>query len=250
MTLLLTNDDGIHSPGLHALEQALAKNHTLYVMAPDSERSGMSHSITLRGPLRVKAFGEKRFACSGTPADCVMLAHRGELIPSFDLVLSGINNGPNLGTDVVYSGTAAAARQAALMGVPGIALSLASLKGPWVFDWAAQWVAENLEELQASLQTGTFLNINFPENPIHPLQTRITTLSPRTYVDKIRTFQAPDGDWYCFSQGALAEHDLEPGSDWYEVNAGNISLSTVEVFPLSRGEPLALNGLDSKQRSL
>ena len=110
MRILLTNDDGIGAAGLAALEAAFGSRHEVWVVAPDGERSGTSHAIHLQGPVRIRHEGERRFSCSGTPADCVFLGLRGDFLPSIDAVLSGINHGPNLGTDVVYSGTCAAAR--------------------------------------------------------------------------------------------------------------------------------------------
>jgi len=118
MRILLTNDDGYASDGIKALAVALGGEHEVWTLAPDSERSGMSHSMSLRQPLKIRKLAEREYCCSGTPADCVILASHGVLPFSPDVVVSGINRGPNLGTDLVYSGTAAAARQASMNGVP------------------------------------------------------------------------------------------------------------------------------------
>jgi 5'-nucleotidase len=124
MRLLLTNDDGIHSDGIQALIRGLEGAHEVWVVAPSVEASGGSHSITLHDVLKIRRLSDRRFSCRGTPADCVMVALLGLVPADIDLVISGINHGPNLGTDILYSGTAAGARQGALMGVPSVALSV------------------------------------------------------------------------------------------------------------------------------
>ena len=131
MRILLTNDDGIESPGLRELARALGGDHEVWVVAPESNRSGSSHSITLGNPARFRRVGEREFASAGTPADCVLYAILGVVPAPIDIVLSGINLGPNLGTDIVYSGTAAAARQGAFMRKPSVAVSLSSYKAPY-----------------------------------------------------------------------------------------------------------------------
>jgi 5'-nucleotidase len=137
MNILLTNDDGISSPGLLLLAEALRKNspHRIFVLAPDTDRSGYSHSIRfLWDPIKIASRGPDTWACSGSPADCVIMAMMGALPFKPDLVLSGINRGANLGTDLIDSGTAAAARQAGLGNIPGIAFSLAG-RGEFFGTW-------------------------------------------------------------------------------------------------------------------
>src|SRR5687767_6159155 len=124
--ILISNDDGIHAEGLHALETALAEVGRTYVVAPETEQSATSHAITLSRPLRLRQLAARRFAVDGTPVDCVYVAlHRPGLLPDRPaIVVSGINHGPNLGSDVFYSGTVAAAREGALRGIPAVAVSL------------------------------------------------------------------------------------------------------------------------------
>ena len=133
MRILLTNDDSIASEGIKALISALSPAHDVWVVAPETEKSGGSHSITLRDSVRVRMVGEQRFSCRGTPADCVMIAVLGLVPRDIELVISGINHGPNLGTDILYSGTAAGARQSALMGIPSVALSIGAYVPPFDF---------------------------------------------------------------------------------------------------------------------
>jgi 5'-nucleotidase len=163
MRLLLTNDDGVHAPGLAALEEAAAGLGELFVVAPSDAFSGCAHRVTTDGPVRVRQLGPNRFAVDGTPADCVRLALHG-LVPTPDRVLSGVNAGGNLGADVYHSGTVAAVREAALHGVGGVALSQYR-KRARDFDWrrAARWSARVLADLLARpVRPGAFWNVNLP----------------------------------------------------------------------------------------
>lgn len=134
MKILLTNDDGIKSLGLRALQDVLGGEHEVWTVAPDRERSGSSHCISIKNPVRFHQVEERQFACGGTPADCVLFSCLGALPERPDLVISGINLGPNIGTDIIYSGTAAAARQAALMDIPAVAISQATFTAPFYFE--------------------------------------------------------------------------------------------------------------------
>jgi 5'-nucleotidase len=163
MRLLLTNDDGVHAPGLRALEEAAAALGELFVVAPSDAFSGCAHRVTTDGPVRVRQLGPNRFAVDGTPADCVRLALHG-LVPAPGRVLSGVNAGGNLGADVYHSGTVAAVREAALHGVAGVALSQYR-KRSLDFDWAraAVWSARVLADLLARpAAPGVFWNVNLP----------------------------------------------------------------------------------------
>lgn len=165
MNILLTNDDGIHAEGLWALEKALSREHQATVVAPDTERSAVGHSITLIHPLRVNRVqtnGGWGHAVSGTPADCVKLAVLEILESRPDLVVSGINPGPNVGVNLNYSGTVSAAKEAALVGIPAIAVSQ-SLNPDQGYDVAARFVAILISKIMENgLPKGTFLNVNIP----------------------------------------------------------------------------------------
>lgn len=236
MKILLTNDDGIDCEGLVALAAALQRRggHEIYVLAPDGERSGVSHSITLRGPIRIVKRSERSWSCSGTPADCAIVAALGGLPMKPDLVLSGINAGPNVGTDLVYSGTAAAARQASLHGIPSIALSLAATGG--VFEWAtaAAWAAENLELLAAMWVADIFVNVNIPNSTDGPKGVLRTFPSRRVYNDGLAVYRAPDGNEYCFIDGGGIVTEPETGSDWDAILRGYASVSPVFIHPVVR----------------
>ena len=176
MRILLTNDDGYHAPGMAILE-AIARelSDDIWVCAPAEEQSGAGHSLTLSRPVRIREHGERRWSCSGTPTDSVMMAI-GKLMPEKpDLILSGVNRGANLGDDVTYSGTVSAAIEGALAGIPSIALSQVYAKegmGDSVpFETAAAWGAKVLRPLLAmQMEPRTLININFPAIPADAVQ--------------------------------------------------------------------------------
>jgi 5'-nucleotidase len=166
MTILLTNDDGIQAPGLWALYRALSPEHRVVVVAPERERSAVSHAITLHKPLRASKTavngGYEGWAINGTPVDCVKLSMVELLDPLPDLVVSGINPGVNVGVNLNYSGTVAAAREAALYGVAAIAISIQGAQNP-LYDEAACFIAQLIPKVRAKgLPAGVFLNVNMP----------------------------------------------------------------------------------------
>lgn len=168
MRILLTNDDGIHAPGLWALHRVLSNGHEVTVVAPDRERTGVGHAITLHQPLRATAVSvdaADAYAVNGTPADCIKLAVLEILGGRPDLVVSGLNPGANVGVNINYSGTVAAAREAALGGIPAVAASLEG-HAPRHIRPAARFVRRLVEQVAAhGLPPGTFLNVNFPDVP-------------------------------------------------------------------------------------
>jgi 5'-nucleotidase len=170
MRILLTNDDGIHAPGLRALLAAFSERHQIVVVAPDRERSAVGHGITLHEPIRLHAVRfdgtHEAFAVTGTPADCVKLG-LAELVDGVpDLVVSGINPGANVGININYSGTVAAAKEAAMAGIPALAVSIMA-PGHEHLDAAAQFTASlAARAAQWPLAAGTFLNVNFPDMPL------------------------------------------------------------------------------------
>jgi 5'-nucleotidase len=243
MNIVLTNDDGIDSAGLVKLAEALTaqERHHIYVCAPDRERSGASHSLSfLREPLKLVQRAQNVWSCSGTPADCALAAVLGGLPVQSetpfkpDVIVSGINVGANLGTDIIYSGTAAAARQAALMGLPGIALSLTGLGSPWHWDQAAAYAAEHLEEFIGMCDRDIFINVNIPNTEGGPSGMAITFPSLRQYHDGLASFKAPGGHTWCFLDGGVVETEPESGSDWDAVSRNLVSVSPVFSHPVVR----------------
>lgn len=232
MKILLTNDDGIHAKGLLALIKYLEKNHEVWVVAPDRNRSGVSHGITMTEPLKICQLDDKMFSCSGVPVDCTFNGINGILQEYPDVVISGINKGPNLGTDIIFSGTAAAARQASFYDIPGIAVSLASFEEPLDYSALAEFVGKNLESLVTLCQKDIFLNINADSLSSYKGY-KFTSLSKRSYKDKVSVYNAPDGKLYSFFVGGNVESFGDEDSDEKAVSEGFISISRVLSQPVS-----------------
>ncbi|MCK5736006.1 MAG: 5'/3'-nucleotidase SurE [Spirochaetaceae bacterium] len=245
MILLLTNDDGLGSPGLHALEEALKASHEIWVIAPDKEMSGQSHSITLNEGLKISRFSdERRIAVHGTPVDCVNIAFQAIMPCLPDLVISGINKGPNLGTDILYSGTCAAAREASLRAVPSVAVSFASFTGPWEFGRAASFISGNLQNLIQMWDEDRFLNINWPENYRQDSKISITRPGKRRYKDELVSFRSPRGGEYWFLQPAAIESSDIEGTDTQSIMNGDISISPIAVEPVLAPKPIIHDMID------
>lgn len=236
MYILLTNDDGYTSDGLMALRAALAEVGEVTVVAPDRNWSAAGHYRKLFDPLRAwegsLPDGSPALICDGTPADCVALAVMGLLPRKPDLVVSGINLGANLGTDLLYSGTVAAAMEGIVFGIPGIAVSQLSFKsGPWDFR-AAQAAVKRVVGLVAErgLPNGILLNLNVPDRPaeeVHGL--RVARLGRRTYRDELVVRNDPRGQPYYWIDGSEPEDHPEDGTDIAVVGAGYASLTPVHM---------------------
>ena len=239
MNILLTNDDGVNAEGLQYLAEALRSGgkYRVTVIAPDINRSGISQALSLlNGPVKLARLGEDTFSCSGYPADCVIVALMGALPEKPDLVLSGINHGANLGTDIVYSGTVAAARQAGLAGIPAVALSLVG-SDPFHWDMAASWCADNLEGLAAFWVKGTFVNVNIPNSPAGPDGIAVTRPAAKRYNDTLSVMAAPDGNLWCFLEAGQEAVVTEAGFDCEAVSRNLVSVSSVCNLPAVKKEP-------------
>jgi 5'-nucleotidase len=242
MNLLLTNDDGFDSPGIRALAEAirLRGGHRVFISAPDRDRSGVSHCLDiLSGPVRVKSEGRGVWSCSGRPADCVLAAVLGGMPCKPDAVISGINKGANLGTDLIYSGTAAAARQAALMGVPAVAFSLAG-DGDFQWDMAVEYAAAHLEELLSLWKEDVFINVNIPNSAEGPDGMVHTWPALKDYHDRVTTMSAPGnipgdipgGSEWCFLVPGAESVEAENGSDCDAVSRNLVSVSSIFIHPV------------------
>ena len=224
--ILVTNDDGIHSPGIHALAEALERVGEVIVVAPLTEASAIGHALTLRRPLRIETFGARRFAVDGTPTDCVNIALKVILdagVP--DMVVSGINKGYNLGDDVTYSGTVAGALEAALLGIPALAMSLGRGGLPGAdFGPAAQVAADVAESMFASpLPSRVFLNVNVPPGEIKGH--RVTVQGLRNHETSITTRVDPRGrSYYWIDEVQCDWHDHDK-SDYVAVREGFVSVT-------------------------
>lgn len=232
MKILVTNDDGIMSKGLEVLVKTLETEHDVWVVAPDRNRSAVSHSILMDIPLKIKKRAKRMYACSGVPVDCVVHGVRAILKENPDCIISGINHGANLGTDILFSGTAAAARQGSLYGIPSIALSLESPDGKYEFEHLAGFVLKHLQNLMRLSEKDIFLNIN-ASSPGPYDRCVLTTPSKRRYNDGTEHYIAPDGQHYAFFKGGSIETESHEKSDFQAVQQGAISLSRIHAQPVS-----------------
>lgn len=229
MLILVTNDDGIHSYGLQALTKSLSALGKVVVVAPDRERSAVGHSLTLHSPLRADEISEGRFAVSGTPTDCVNLGIHGLMNEKPDLVVSGINKGGNLGDDLTYSGTVAAAMEATLMGVPAFAISLDSES--FAYDDFLPGAAFAVKLANALLLNGlpvdTFLNVNIPAGTPRGIQ--LTRQGKRRYSDNVEKKFDPRGRaYYWIGGGELGFHDVA-GTDFHAIKNQSISITPIHL---------------------
>ena len=231
MKILVTNDDGISAEGIAILADTLSREHEVWIFAPDKERSGVSHALTIGAPCRVRQVRERAFSCSGMPSDCVVLAMLGAIGFKPELVVSGINRGPNLGTDIVYSGTCAAAREAVLSGIPGIAVSCASRDANLVYGGGASFVLRNLSRLIAACSGDVFINVNAPSTDHESLSAEWCSPCARDYGNELETFDAPDGYKYCFLSGGGMDVCGGDENDYSIVSAGKIAVSPIFVHP-------------------
>ena len=223
--ILVTNDDGIHSDGLQTLEKALKELGDVYVVAPMSEMSGASHSLTLARPLRIRQMDDRHWAIDGTPTDCVTLALN-KILPENerpDICVSGINHGGNLGDDATYSGTVAGALEATILGVPGIALSLVARDN---FDFgqsAAIAVASARKVLEEGLPEGTLLNINIPQVEIKGV--RVTRQGIKNARPVITEHIDPRGKPYFWIGEEYFNTNSAEGTDYNAVELGYVSVT-------------------------
>lgn len=238
MRILLTNDDGIYAPGIHAMKTALETLGEVFMVAPERPRSAAGHSITLHKPLRVTPMtlpnGMKGHAVSGTPTDSVTLGYDIVMEGRCDLVVSGINNGPNLGWDLTYSGTVAAAFEGAVLGMPAIAVSVTAqgVSGDGIdFLPAAEFTARLARQLLTDpLPRHTFLNVNVPHVTASELKgATVTHQGRREYVDRIVKRLDPGGRPYYWQAGSLREDTPDPGSDVHAVLENRISVTPVQL---------------------
>lgn len=230
MIILLSNDDGIQSEGLTVLEASLRNAGEIYTVAPDRPQSSMSHALTLHRPLRVQELAPARLAVDGTPVDCVKLALTGLLPVRPDLVISGINKGPNLGDDIIYSGTVSAAIEGALLGIPAIAVSLVTFKD-FDFSAAAEFTATLVARIaERGIPPKTLLNVNVPPTPRSELKGwRATRMGKRHYSENIIERIDPRGGKYYWIGGDDLGFADEPGTDCKAVQEGFISVTPLQV---------------------
>ncbi len=222
--ILVTNDDGYRSEGIHALARALRAIGEVTIVAPMTEASAIGHALTLRRPLRLESIGEGVFAVDGTPTDCVNIAVTQVFKDMPSLVVSGINKGWNLGDDVTYSGTVAGALEASLLGVPAIAVSLRQTRGDYDFEHAARAAATVAASmLRQPLPGRTFLNLNVPKG--EPKGYRVTVQAKRNHVTSVAERHDPKGHPYYWIEEGQNEWEPHDRSDYQAVRNGYVSVT-------------------------
>ena len=229
--ILITNDDGYFADGINALFNELKRKDDVYMVAPDREQSASSHSLTLSQPLRMHKLDERHYFTDGTPTDCVMLALHLVLKKRYpDFIISGINHGANMGDDVTYSGTVAAAIEGAIMKIPSIAVSMVDYRAGMSMVRAARFVSRLLELYPTlGLPPATFLNVNIPPDNGRPFRRyQFTQQGNREYKDVVITKNDPRGrDYYWI--GGHPRWKRQKGTDFVAIKAGFVSITPMKL---------------------
>lgn len=231
MKILLTNDDGVFAQGLQALHTVLTEEHDVFIIAPDNEKSACSNAITTRSRLIVTKLKDGIFSVSGFPADCVNIGLNGNIIPDIDLVISGINHGPNIGNDVIFSGTVAGARTAYVFGKTGISISLDSYHKPSdYYKDASRFILEFISANSKELLDGLLLlNINYPDISADSIQgVMYTHLGKRIYKDHYKKEELSETESSMVLDGTF-EYIHEDGSDVAAVKNGFVSITPLSI---------------------
>ena len=231
MHFLISNDDGIDARGIEVLAERMRHLGEVTIVAPDQNRSGASNSLTLDSPVRIREIGERSYRVTGTPSDCVHIALTGLLEKDPDIVISGINAGANLGDDVIYSGTVAAAMEGRFLGLPAIAVSLVFNERPENYETAAQAVGLLVERLRMDpLPADTILNMNVPDRPWPDIRgLEVTRLGHRHRAEPVIRMIDPRGRPMYWIGPAGPGQDAGPGTDFDAVRRGYISITPIHV---------------------
>lgn len=236
MRVLISNDDGIFANGILALAEVLSREYEVYVVAPDRERSATGHALTLHKPLRVDELEwdvpvAKAYSVTGTPSDCVKIGLNAVLEVRPDIVVSGINHGPNLGADVLYSGTVSAALEGAINGLPSIAVSLLNGYEKMAdFRPSAEFISQFIPKvLAAKLPPKTILNVNTPAVPLHEMAgVKLTKLGTRMYNDTYEKRTDPRNQVYYWLAGEIVEEGESEDCDTNAVRSNYVSVTPVQ----------------------
>lgn len=230
MLILLTNDDGVNAQGLLTLSKELSKNFQVWVVAPDREQSATSHSLTLQRPLRINKIADKFYSVDGTPTDAVMLGIHAILKRKPDLLISGINHGPNMGDDVSYSGTVAAAMEGTILNVPSIAVSNVKWS-PRYLGSGAKFVGKLAKfVLKNGLPKYTFLNVNVPDTKGQLRKCKITRLGKRMYSDVVIEKIDPRGkNYYWIGEQSLIWEGKGDDTDFAAIKKGCVSITPLHL---------------------
>ena len=229
MLVLLTNDDGIHAQGLLTLKKEISQIAQVWVVAPDREQSATSHSLTLQYPLRTNKIEDKFYSVDGTPTDSVMLAVYAIMKRKPDILISGINHGPNMGDDVSYSGTVAAAMEGAILNIPSIAVSNVNWNAKH-FESAAKFVRKLVKfVLKNGLPQDTFLNVNVPDKKHAIRKFKITRLGKRMYNDVVIEKMDPRGKNYFWIGEQTSVWEKKDDTDFAAIQKGDVSITPLHL---------------------
>ena len=228
-TILVTNDDGIRAPGIQALAEHLEEIGEVWVVAPDSQQSGVSHALSFHDPLRVVEHGERQLSVTGSPGDSVYLALNQILEEPPDICVSGINHGANLADDLIYSGTVAGAVEATLSDIPAIAVSLAGHRD-LEFDTAGQFAQKMTRQvLERKLPRDCYLNVNVPKGAGPETEAQVVKLGRRSYERAVAEKSDPRGRPYYWIGGSELGFDDMPGSDCNAITESKITVTPVHL---------------------
>ena len=230
MRILVTNDDGVHSPGIEALAKALTAIGEVWVVAPDRERTAVAHAVTLHKPLRLQQLRPRTYAVNGTPVDCVNLALLKVMPKPPAIVVSGINKGVNLGDDVMYSGTVSAAMEGTILGVPSVAVSQEG-RDAFRFDVGASYAARVVRLVLArGLPEETLVNVNIPNRPRRDIRgVRVTCLSRRRFHNPIVAKLDPHGRKYYWIAGERVSWSRSKDADHEAIEEGFVSITPIHL---------------------
>jgi 5'-nucleotidase len=226
--ILVSNDDGIDALGLKTLREAVSDLGEVIVFAPEGQRSGSSHSLTIHKSIKVQQIDENTYSTDGTPTDCILYSVRGILKKRPDIVLGGINQGANLGSDVSYSGTVAVAMEGTLMGIPSVAFSQIDFDSSFKPDFAKKvvnWITRQI--IKDKLPEGVFLNVNLPHKPNGKI--KITSLGNRVYRDEIVKVREEKNDFIYSLEGKSPTWISSPNSDFDAVHNGFVSITPIHM---------------------
>jgi 5'-nucleotidase len=226
MLILVTNDDGVHAEGLTELVRTLQSDHEVVVCAPERERTAVAHAITLHKPLRIKNVGPQVFATNGTPVDSVILGVKAILKRNPEFIISGINRGANMGRDICYSGTVAAAKEGAFLGVPSMAVSMEDGENV-LFREGAKVVRQLIQLFSAvALPSTAFLNVNIPNLPASKIKGfLVTKLGSRPHDEEVEERVDPRGNRYYWISSPKKQFEPADESDFHAVSRGYVSIT-------------------------
>ncbi len=254
MRLLVSNDDGIYAPGLRTLVKELKKEHEVHIVAPECEQSAIGHAITIHTPLRVQEVFEEGelfgYAVDGTPADCIKIALKSLLDFTPDMVISGINQGGNYATNIIYSGTVSAATEGRICGIPSLAISYNSFEHHEGFKDAACYIVSIIDEVYTlSLPSNVFLNINYPD--IAESKIKGVKLAPQgdaRFIEEFEKRKDPRGNDYYWMAGEMETAEEGAETDYHSVQEGYITITPI-CYDLTHQQTLKkLNNLKNFQR--